>query len=87
MHQQPWPVADESKLVTAVVPLVVQILGTKRAVVDVPVAVMGDAAAMEAAARALPEIDARLRGRTVKRVIVAQRIVNFVLEKEPSRSS
>jgi leucyl-tRNA synthetase len=75
---QPFPVAEQRWLVDDTVQVAVQVNGKVRAQVSVPAD--GDAAALEAAARADERIAGYLDGATVRRVVaVPGRLVNFVL--------
>jgi leucyl-tRNA synthetase len=73
---EPWPQWDEALLREDSVEIVVQINGKVRARLTVPAEL--DAAALEARARALPEIAAQLSGKTVRKVIVVPgKLVNI----------
>jgi leucyl-tRNA synthetase len=75
---EPFPVAEQRWLVDDTVQVAVQVNGKVRAQVSVPAD--GDAAALEAAARADERIAGYLDGATVRRVVaVPGRLVNFVL--------
>lgn len=75
-----WPSADPALLIDDEVEVPIQVLGKVRARVKVPVGVAGDAAALEAFARAHSEVLPLLEGKSIKRVIaVPGRMVNFVV--------
>ncbi|MFO1292025.1 MAG: leucine--tRNA ligase [Rubrivivax sp.] len=74
----PWPAVDESALVQDEIELVLQVSGKLRGAIRVPAA--ADRAAIEAMARAAPEVARFGEGRPVKRVIVVPgRLVNVVV--------
>lgn len=78
IHTAAWPTYDESKLKAATVTIAVQVSGKVRGTAVVPAD--ADAVAMEAAARAVPEVAKRLEGATVVKVVtVPGRLVNLVL--------
>ncbi len=78
VHQLPWPHADESLLAVETVVVPVQVNGKVRAQLTVPEGI--DAAGLEAAALALPEVVAHLDGGQQRKVIaVPGKIVNVVL--------
>ncbi len=78
VHDQSWPVADESLLVSDTVDVVVQVNGKVRA--KVTLAAGADEAAVEAAARADDNVERFLAEGDVRRVIhVPGRLVNFVV--------
>jgi leucyl-tRNA synthetase len=78
VHDQPWPVADESLLVVDTVGMVVQVNGRVRG--EIEVAVDADEQAVEAAARADDNVARHLAEGTVRKVIhVPGRLVNFVV--------
>ena len=73
-----WPVADDSVLVEDVITLPVQVGGKKRG--DITVAKEADAATVEAAALADPQVEKFIDGKPIKKVIVVPgRIVNIVI--------
>jgi len=75
-----WPEADRSYLVQDSVEIGVQVNGKLRATIRVAKDL--DAAALEAAARAEPNVARQLQGAAVKKVVaVPGRIVNFVLSR------
>ena len=78
VHDQPWPQADASLLVTEQVELVVQVNGKLRGRVTVPVG--ADQQAAEAAARADERVAAHLDGEVVKVVHVPDKLLNFVVK-------
>ncbi len=72
-----WPVADPQALIRAEIDLVVQVNGKKRT--SIRVAADVDAAAIEAAARADPDVCRHLEGKTVRKVVfIPGRLVNIV---------
>ena len=77
LHHAPWPVYDESALAADTVEYGIQVNGKVRARVALP-ADMDGAAAREAAL-ALPEMQAFLAGKTVRKVIVVKNIINIVV--------
>ncbi len=76
---EPWPTYDPALLVEATVEIPVQIGGKVRARLQMPSGL--DAAALEKAVMAHPEVKALLEGKTVKKVIVPPRggLVNIVV--------
>ncbi|MGL4553734.1 MAG: leucine--tRNA ligase, partial [Gemmataceae bacterium] len=76
---EPWPAYDAALLVEAEVEVPVQIAGKIKARVKVPAGL--DAAALQAAVMAMPEVRALLEGKAVKKVIVPPRggLVNIVV--------
>jgi leucyl-tRNA synthetase len=73
-----WPTVDATLLVVDEVEIAVQVDGRVRATIRVPAG--ADAAALEAAARAAPQVAQHLQGASVRKVIaVPGRVVNFVL--------
>jgi leucyl-tRNA synthetase len=78
MIDAPWPAVDEAALVTDEIELVLQVNGKMRGALRVPAA--ADHAAIEAAARAAPEVARFGEGRPVRKVIVVPgRLVNVVV--------
>ena len=78
VHQQPWPIADESLLADEQVVVVVCINGKKREQMTVPAGT--ESAQLEQQALELPRILQWLGGRTPQRVVVVpDRQVNLVL--------
>ncbi len=74
----PWPVADSAALVRDELNIVVQVNGKKRAELAVPADL--DAAGVEAAALADPQVARHLEGLTVRKVVVIPgRLVNIVV--------
>jgi leucyl-tRNA synthetase len=74
----PWPEVDEAALVTATIELVLQVNGKLRGRLVVPSD--ADHAAIEAAARASPEVAKHSNGAAAKKVIVVPgRLVNVVV--------
>ncbi len=75
---EPWPAADEAFLDADSFALVVQINGKWRAEVQAPRA--ASQRELEALARALPQVQSALAGRSSRRVVVVPgRLVNFVV--------
>jgi leucyl-tRNA synthetase len=73
----PWPLVDETALVQAHIELVLQVNGKLRG--SLQVAADADRAAIEAAARAHPDVHRFAEGRPVKKVVVVPgRLVNVV---------
>eukprot|EP00698_Gefionella_okellyi_P002748 TRINITY_DN12617_c0_g1_i2.p1 TRINITY_DN12617_c0_g1~~TRINITY_DN12617_c0_g1_i2.p1 ORF type:complete len:855 (-),score=214.20 TRINITY_DN12617_c0_g1_i2:10-2307(-) len=81
VSQAPWPTYSKEKLAEDDLMLVVQIGGSKKSIVRVPASLANDKAALEAAARTVPEIAALLKSKQVTRVVIAPRLVNFVVAK------
>lgn len=78
VHDQAWPTADESLLVSDVVDLIVQVNGRVRG--KVTVAADADAEAIEQAARAEANVATHLAGGEIRKIIhVPDRLVNFVV--------
>ncbi len=74
----PWPVADPALTTDDSVTLAVQVNGKRRGEITVAKDLGNDA--VEAAARALPEVEAFIAGKDVKKTIVVPgRIVNIVV--------
>ncbi len=78
IHQQAWPVADPDALSVDEISLVVQVMGKKRDLIQVPVS--ATKAELEAYARSSAKIQPYLAGQVVKKVIVVPgKLVNFVV--------
>ncbi|QDT36963.1 leucine--tRNA ligase [Stratiformator vulcanicus] len=76
---EPWPEFDESKLVESTIEIPVQVNGKLRA--KIKVAADADPAAMEAAAKADPNVASHLEGKQViKTIAIPGRMVNFVVK-------
>jgi leucyl-tRNA synthetase len=74
----PWPAVDEAALARDEIELVLQVNGKLRGKLVVPAS--ADAAAIEAAARAAPEVARHGAASAVKKVIVVPgRLVNVVV--------
>ena len=75
---EPWPVYDPKALVEDEIEIPVQVLGKLRGRVTVPVA--ATPAEMEAAAKANPDVQKFLDGKTIVKVIaIPKRMINFVV--------
>ncbi len=73
-----WPDFDPAFVKEDAVTIAIQVLGKTRGTVEVPVG--SDQAAVEKAAREIPQVTAQLEGKTVKKVIfVPGKILNFVV--------
>jgi leucyl-tRNA synthetase len=78
VHQQEWPLADDSLLADEQVVVVVCINGKKRD--QMTVAAGADSSELERQALGLPRIQQWLEGRSVQRVVVVpDRQVNLVI--------
>ncbi|MCC6522379.1 MAG: leucine--tRNA ligase, partial [Polyangiaceae bacterium] len=78
LAHEPWPSWDEALTVDDTLEMGVQVNGKTRGTVRIPRG--ADAAAAEAAARAVESVAQQLAGKTVKKFIyVAGRIINFVV--------
>jgi leucyl-tRNA synthetase len=78
LHTAPWPVADESKLVSDSVKVVVQVNGKHRGEIVLP-KTAGEPEAREAAL-ALPKVQEFTAGKQIRKVIfVPGRILNLVV--------
>ena len=76
--QQPWPSYDEALLVEAEVEIVVQINGKLRDRIKMPMAATEEE--LKTAALALPNIQERIAGKTVRNVIVVpKKLINIVV--------
>ena len=74
----PWPVVEEAALARDEVELVLQVNGKMRGKLVVPAG--ADQAAVEAAARASPEVLKHAAGATVRKIVVVPgRLVNVVV--------
>ena len=75
---EPWPAYDPKALVEDEIEIPVQVLGKLRGRVTVPVA--ATPAEMEAAAKANPDVQKFLDGKTIVKVIaIPKRMINFVV--------
>ena len=73
-----WPEHDPAVLVEDTVEIAVQIMGKVRSTIDLPTD--ADEATAVATARANPEVEKHIEGKTIRRVIfVPGRILNFVV--------
>lgn len=78
IHQQPWPEADPDALTVDEIPLVVQVMGKKRDLIQVPAG--ASKAELEAYARASDKVQSYLQGNEIKKVIIVPgKLVNFVI--------
>lgn len=79
IHRQPWPQVDETALIVAEMPLVIQIMGKTRGTISVPS--QADQATLEALAKASDVGQRYLHNQKIKKVIyVPGKLLNFVLE-------
>ena len=79
--EQPWPAYDESKTVAATVNIAVQVGGKLRGTAEVPAD--SDNAAIEAAAKAVPNVQKFLAGMEMVKVIhVPGKLVNFIVKPQ-----
>ena len=79
--EQAWPAYDESKTVAATVNIAVQVGGKLRGTAEVPAG--SDNAAVEAAAREVPNVQKFLAGMDVVKVIhVPGKLVNFIVKPQ-----
>jgi len=79
--EQPWPAYDESKTVAQTVTIAVQVGGKLRGTAEVPAG--SDNAAVEEAARALPNVQKFLAGmQVVKTIHVPGKLVNFIVKPQ-----
>ncbi|MCI6397775.1 leucine--tRNA ligase [Lawsonibacter sp.] len=79
--QQNWPVYDESKTVSSVLTIAVQVGGKLRGTVEVPVG--SDQDAIVAAAKAEPKVAKFLNGMDVVKIIhVPGKLVNFIVKPQ-----
>lgn len=78
IHEQAWPAYDESALQRSVIPVVVQVNGKWRGVVDVPPGSSEDA--IFALARDVQTVKAQLDGKTIrKKIHVPDKLLNIVV--------
>jgi leucyl-tRNA synthetase len=78
IHQQTWPAADPDALTVDEIPLVVQVMGKKRDLIQVPAG--ASKAELEAYARASDKVQSYLQGHEIKKVIIVPgKLVNFVI--------
>ena len=78
LHHAPWPTWDEAALAANEIEYGVQVNGKVRARVSMPAD--ADKAAVEAAAKAAPDVQPYLEGKTIRKVIVVKNIVNIVVD-------
>ncbi|MGK7929039.1 MAG: leucine--tRNA ligase [Spirulina sp.] len=80
VHQQAWKQYDPTALEVDEISLVVQVMGKKRAVIQVPASATKEE--LEAFAKASDKVQPYLEGKEIKKAIVVPRkLVNFVLGK------
>lgn len=86
IHKQPWPVYDESKIVSDTVMIAVQINGKLRETLQLQISNVksqmsnGEQQMVEEKARELPNVKKYLEGKSVKNTIyVPGKILNFVI--------
>jgi leucyl-tRNA synthetase len=78
IHQQAWPKADPDALTVDEIPLVIQVMGKKRDLIQVPAG--ASKAELETYARASDKVQSYLEGNEIKKVIVVPgKLVNFVI--------
>jgi leucyl-tRNA synthetase len=77
LWEQPWPVADESKLQRDTIELVLQVNGKVRDRVEVPAGLSEDE--LVARARASEKVQAHLKGEERKVIVVPDKLVNIVV--------
>ncbi|MDQ6767435.1 MAG: class I tRNA ligase family protein, partial [Candidatus Eremiobacteraeota bacterium] len=78
IHDERWPTYDATALARSLLPLVVQVNGRRRGVVDVPPG-LDEQAAFEKA-KVVETVAAQLNGKTVrKRIYVKDRLLNIVV--------
>ena len=78
VHEQPWPAYDPAALQRDAVPIVIQVNGKWRGVLEAPVG-LGEQAVFERA-RSLPTVAAQLDGKAVhKLVYVKDKLLNIVV--------
>ncbi|NJL02407.1 MAG: class I tRNA ligase family protein, partial [Spirulinaceae cyanobacterium SM2_1_0] len=78
IHQQTWPQADPAALVVDEIDLVIQIMGKKRDVIQVPAG--ASKAELEQFAREAERVQPYLEGKQIRNVIVVPgKLVNFVV--------
>lgn len=74
---EPWPVCDESKLVTSEITVVISVNGKRRAEMTVP----ANSSEAELIAQAQPKVTKYITGDIIKTIVVPNKMVNFVLKK------
>jgi leucyl-tRNA synthetase len=78
IHLQAWPAYDEDALRRDLVPVVVQVNGKWRGVIEIPPG-SGEAAAFETA-QSVPTVVAQLSGKTIrKKIFVPDKLLNIVV--------
>ena len=76
---EPWPTCDESKLVDETYEMVVQVNGTLRGKIEVPVSFTDEE--MKNAAKEIEGVKAKIEGKTiVKEIVVPKKLVNIVVK-------
>jgi len=79
IHDQAWPAYDEAALRRDLIPLVIQVNGKRRGVVEIPPGSSEDAAF--ARALEVPTVRAQIDGKSVcKRIYVADKLLNIVVD-------
>jgi len=77
----PWPVADEAALVRKEIQIVVQVNGKVRGRIEVPADIPDDD--LRALAIACPQVQSRLEGKTVQKVVIVPgKLVSIVAVEE-----
>jgi leucyl-tRNA synthetase len=78
VHEQPWPITDETALVADEITIAIQVMGKMRGTIQVPAT--SDAAALEASARESEVVQKSIAGKEIKRVIVVPgKLVNLIV--------
>jgi leucyl-tRNA synthetase len=78
VHEQPWPITDETALVADEITIAIQVMGKMRGTIQVPAT--SDAAALEAYARESEVVQKSIAGKEIKRVIVVPgKLVNLIV--------
>jgi leucyl-tRNA synthetase len=78
VHEQPWPITDETALVADEITIAIQVMGKMRGTIQVPAT--SDAAALEAYARESDVVQKSIAGKEIKRVIVVPgKLVNLIV--------
>jgi leucyl-tRNA synthetase len=78
VHEQPWPITDDTALVADEITIAIQVMGKMRGTIQVPAT--SDAAALEAYARESDVVQKSIAGKEIKRVIVVPgKLVNLIV--------